>query len=185
METSRTKLGVVMLIVSEAIFFLLLILAYVYFHAYPDGGPSAADSLNPARTAVFSLFLIASSATVWFAGRRAAREGMLGPAPWIAATIALGLVFIAGQGAEWADLIAAGVTVNRNLFGTTFFTLTGFHGLHVLLGIVALAALAGLVAAGRLRGRAAQPIEAVSLYWHFVDAVWIVIFSVVYLGARV
>jgi heme/copper-type cytochrome/quinol oxidase subunit 3 len=181
MNYSKAKLGVAMFIISEANFFLLLILAYVYFHAYPDGGPTAASSLNPLRTAVFSTFLLTSSATIWMAGRRSARDGLVGAVPWLLATLVLGGIFIAGQAGEWVELIRAGVTVNRNLFGTTFFTLTGFHGLHVMVGLVAIGALAGLVARGKLR--VSQPLEAIGLYWHFVDAVWIVIFSIIYLGA--
>ncbi|MGH7865363.1 MAG: cytochrome c oxidase subunit 3, partial [Candidatus Binataceae bacterium] len=99
------------------------------------------------------------------------------------ATILLGFIFIVGQGEEWAGLVRNGVTVSRNLFGTTFFTLTGFHGLHVIIGLIALAALAGIVMAGKLRGRVKEPLEAIGIYWHFVDAVWIVIFSIIYLGA--
>jgi len=185
MNYSRSKLGVGMFILSEANFFLLLILAYVYFHAYPNGGPTAAGSLDPLRTGVFSIFLLASSATMWMAGRRTHRDGIAGPGPWLIATIVLGFIFIVGQGEEWVGLIHNGVTVSRNLFGTTFFTLTGFHGLHVIAGLIALAALAGIVMAGKLRGRVQEPLEAIGIYWHFVDAVWIVIFSIIYLGAAV
>jgi heme/copper-type cytochrome/quinol oxidase subunit 3 len=98
-------------------------------------------------------------------------------------TFALGAVFLVGQGLEYAALLRSDVTISRDLFGTTFFTLTGFHGLHVFIGLLMISLLTGIT----LRGRRGQPrpgaVEAVSIYWHFVDAVWVVIFSVVYLWA--
>src|SRR2546430_17307561 len=100
---------------------------------------------------------------------------------WVVATIALGMIFLLGQGSEYARLLANGIGPERALFGTTFFTLTGLHGLHVLAGLAALAAL--LAAKLRRPGAlSAVAFEAVGLYWHFVDAVWVVVFSVVYLG---
>ena len=104
-----------------------------------------------------------------------------GSRSWLVATIALGAVFLAGQGSEYARLLASGIGPGRELFGTTFFTLTGLHGVHVLGGLVALFAL---LAAHIRRRSGLRPVafEAVGLYWHFVDAVWVVVFSVVYLG---
>ena len=102
---------------------------------------------------------------------------------WLLATVGLGAVFLCGQGREYAQLLREHVTISRNLFGTTFFTLTGFHGLHVLIGLVALAILLGLALAGGFKDPRAPGVGAVGLYWHFVDAVWIVIFAVVYPGA--
>ena len=92
----------------------------------------------------------------------------------------LGAVFLTGQGNEYASLIGEDVTISRDLFGTTFFTLTGFHGLHVLIGLIMLGTLFGL----ELKRKVPNPskaMESVSIYWHFVDAVWIIIFPVVYL----
>jgi heme/copper-type cytochrome/quinol oxidase subunit 3 len=100
---------------------------------------------------------------------------------WLVATIVLGAVFLLGQGSEYARLLGEGIGPGSALFGTTFFTLTGLHGLHVLGGLVALGALLASVLA---RPRAVAPVawEAVGVYWHFVDAVWVVVFSVVYIG---
>jgi heme/copper-type cytochrome/quinol oxidase subunit 3 len=109
---------------------------------------------------------------------RVALIGTIGPI----LTIGLGAVFLFGQGREYAQLLREHVTISSNLFGTTFFTLTGFHGLHVLIGLVALAILLGLALAGDFKDPEAPGVGAVGLYWHFVDAVWIVIFTIVYLG---
>jgi hypothetical protein len=124
---SRSKLAVSLFILSEANFFLMLIIAYVYYHAIPVGGPTAANSLDPWRTGEFSLALFASSATMWMADRSLRASRRAGHLFWLFITIALGVIFLFGQGNEYARLISSGVTWSRNLFGTTFFTLTGFH----------------------------------------------------------
>jgi len=169
---NRTLLGVAIFVASESVFFLAIVLAYV---AYRDAGLATAKAnLDIGRTAIFSIALFASSATMIFAAR--GRSGL-----WLAATMALGAIFLVGQGSEYARLLGEGIGPGSALFGTTFFTLTGLHGLHVLGGLVALAAL---FTASRRRARAVGPVawEAVGLYWHFVDAVWVVVFSVVYIG---
>jgi heme/copper-type cytochrome/quinol oxidase subunit 3 len=181
----KAKLAVGLFILSEANFFLLLIISYVYYHAYPGAGPTAASALNPIRTGLFSILLFASSATMLLAASSYRARAHRATLVWLIATVALGAMFLLGQGLEYAGLYERGVAVNRNLFATTFFTLTGFHGLHVFIGLFAIAIVAGLAATGRLVGseREADAFEAVGIYWHFVDAVWIVIFSVVYLWA--
>jgi heme/copper-type cytochrome/quinol oxidase subunit 3 len=172
LATDRALLGVVIFIASESIFFLAIVLAYV---AYRDSGlPTAKANLDIVRTAIFSIALFASSGTMALAARGRS-------AGWLAATMILGAIFLVGQGSEYARLLAEGIGPASALFGTTFFTLTGLHGIHVLAGLVALAAL---FAANLPRARAVSAVawEAVGLYWHFVDAVWVVVFSVVYLG---
>jgi heme/copper-type cytochrome/quinol oxidase subunit 3 len=172
LTTDRNLLGIVIFIASESVFFLAIVLAYV---AYRDSGlATARANLDVGRTAIFSLALFASSGTMAVAARR--RSGA-----WLAATLVLGAVFLVGQGSEYARLLAEGIGPGSALFGTTFFTLTGLHGIHVLAGLVALAAL---FTAKLSRGPAVRAVawEAVGLYWHFVDAVWVVVFSVVYLG---
>lgn len=177
----KNKLGVGLFIVSEANFFLILIIAYVYFHLQPSQGPSAANSLNPMRTLAFSICLFLSSATVYLAGRsfRLGRGG--GVRLWLVLTVVLGAIFLFGQSREYLGLFAQQITVSTNLFSTTFFTLTGFHGLHVLIGLCALGTLLGVALSGRFDRIKPAGFEAVSMYWHFVDAVWVVIFAVVYL----
>ena len=169
-------------IASEAVFFIVLILAYVVYHRT---SPSAADAyryLDVPRTAVFTACLIFSSFTMHHAGIHL-KIGRRRPAlAWLLATIVLGTVFLAGQGSEYVTLISEDVTISRDLFGTTFYTLTGFHGFHVFIGLIMLGTLFGL----ELKQRVTSPseaVESISIYWHFVDAVWLVIFPVIYLWA--
>src|SRR5256714_6269584 len=167
----RVLLGVVIFIASESIFFLAIVLAYV---AYRDAGLATAKAnLDVVRTAIFSIALFASSGTMALAARGRS-------AAWLAATMILGAIFLVGQGSEYARLLGEGIGPGSALFGTTFFTLTGLHGIHVLAGLVALAAL---LTAHLRRARAVGGVawEAVSFYWHFVDAVWVVVFTVVYI----
>jgi heme/copper-type cytochrome/quinol oxidase subunit 3 len=177
----KTKLGVGLFLLSEANFFLILLVAYVYFHSLRASGPSAANSLNPLHTLAFSICLFLSSATIHLAGRSFKLGEHRDAGLWLALTVALGAIFLFGQTHEYLGLFAHGVTISTNLFGSTFFTLTGFHGLHVLFGLCALAALLGIAMSGRLAEVKPSGFEAVSMYWHFVDAVWVVIFAVVYL----
>lgn len=177
----KNKLGISLFLLSEANFFLMLILAYIYYHGISVNGPTAKTALHPITTAIYSLFLLASSFSIWraeknFKGRRHSRL-----CAWLLMTIILGVVFLFGQGKEYVELIRHHVTISRDLFGTTFFTLTGFHGLHVTVGLLALTILLGLALAGDFAQAQSVAVEVVALYWHFVDAVWVVIFSVVYL----
>lgn len=177
----RAKLGVGLFLFSEAWFFLILLLTYAYFHSLPADGPSAADSLNVSHTLVFSICLFLSSATVHQAARSFRKGDRGGVSRWLALTLALGAIFLFGQAREYLGLFAHSVTISTNLFGATFFTLTGFHGLHVLIGLVALGALLGIAMSGRFGEIKPSGFESVAMYWHFVDAVWVVIFTVVYL----
>jgi heme/copper-type cytochrome/quinol oxidase subunit 3 len=179
---SAAKTAVLSFIASETAFFALLIVAYVFYTATSRGGiASPQTSLDRVRTGIFTALLLASSITLW----RAEKSQQAGKRPrsiaWLAATLALGAVFLAGQATEYTRLLASGVTMNTNLFATTFFTLTGFHGLHVMAGLVALAIVLGLTLLGDRTGRMSQGLRVVGYYWHFVDVVWMVVFTVVYL----
>ena len=102
-----------------------------------------------------------------------------------AATIGLGVLFLLGTAYEWHELITRHhLTISRNLFGTTYYTLVGFHGLHVTAGVVVMLIMLGLALGRRLTGRDRTGVEMVSWYWHFVDGVWLVVFTVVYLVGR-
>jgi heme/copper-type cytochrome/quinol oxidase subunit 3 len=174
------RLAMLLFVASEAVFFILLIIAYVVYHATSPSAADASRYLDVPRTAVFTAFLIFSSFTM----RRADihfGNGRRRPAlAWLAATMALGTVFLMGQGSEYVSLIGNNVIISRDLFGTTFFTLTGFHGLHVFIGLIMLATLFGLKLKRGLT-TPSEAVESVSIYWHFVDAVWLIIFPVVYL----
>jgi heme/copper-type cytochrome/quinol oxidase subunit 3 len=177
----KTKVGVGLFILSEVGFFGVLVISYISFYMVPAHGPGAANSLNVVRTLFFSICLFLSSATIYMAGRSFRLGTPSAVGMWLALTVLLGGVFIAGQAVEYYGLLERGITLSTNLFGTTFFTLTGFHGLHVLVGLCALGTLLGVTISGRLPRINSSGFEAVSMYWHFVDAVWVVIFSVVYL----
>ncbi len=169
-------------IVSEGSFFLVLIFAYVFYNATLADGPTAASTLDVKKVGIYTACLLASSFTLWLSERAQHRADRAGATRWLAVTILLGLIFMVGQAREYVALYESGVTLSRNLFATTFFTLTGFHGLHVTVGLVALAIVLGRALAGDfVRRPASRILNNVGLYWHFVDVVWIVVFTVVYL----
>jgi cytochrome c oxidase subunit I len=173
-------------IASEAAFFLILVIAYVFFNlsgVAGAAGPSAASVLDVPKTAVFTGCLFASSFTLWMSEKNLEREAHGAAARWLLVTVALGAVFLVGQASEYLGLFHRGVGVATNLFATTFFTLTGFHGLHVTMGLVALLIVLGRLLAGDFRHHRSSVLRAVGLYWHFVDVVWLVVFSLVYLRA--
>ena len=165
-------------VVSETGFFVVLILSYVFFNLSTK---AAAAALDARTTGLFTACLLASSLTLVLAERSLARGGHRAFRAWMVSTVLLGCVFLAGQAREYLKLFDGGIAVSSSLFASTFFTLTGFHGLHVALGLVALGVVAGLGFAGSPRGGPGHALKAVGIYWHFVDAVWVVVFSIVYL----
>jgi cytochrome c oxidase subunit 3 len=174
-------LGMLLFISSEVMFFGSLFGAYFTVRAAAETWPTlGSPNLALLRPALFSAFLLASSVTMQLgvgAARRHNRRGLVG---WLAVTIALGAIFLLGQAWEYAKLTNEGFTLATNVFGTTFFTMTGFHGLHVLGGLGAIGLIA---AAARREGYGAGrigPVEAVSYYWHFVDVIWILLFATIY-----
>lgn len=185
MFSDQNRLGMLCFIVSEAMFFLLLVIAYVYYNqAARSQGLNPAGTLDVLRTGLFTVLLLSSSITAWLAGRHAHEGGDRKKLSlWLVVTIVLGVVFLAGQGYEYQELFHRGVTMSSNTFGSSFFTLTGFHGFHVFLGLLMLAGLLGFSMFGSASEPTHSAFESVSLYWHFVDGVWIVVFAVVYLWA--
>ncbi|MGD0812372.1 MAG: cytochrome c oxidase subunit I [Verrucomicrobiota bacterium] len=176
----KHEAGMLSFIASESIFFVMLILAYLYYNVIspPSGGPPLA--LDARKTGIFTLCLLASSATFWRAEKSLHRGQHDSFHRWLLATVLLGGVFMIGQGSEYAHLLHAGYAVNSSLFATAFFTLTGFHGLHVCVGLAALLILLRLAALGDFR-TSAPAVKSVGWYWHFVDMVWVAVFFVIYL----
>jgi len=178
----RGEVAMLLFLASESVFFVMLILAYVYFRRSPANPAGAGPGiLDVPRTAAFIACLLASSLTIWLAGRSLRQDRQRATQLWLAATVALLMIFMVRQGTEYLGLIDKHVTIDRDVFGTAFFTLTGFHGFHIFAGLVALVVVLELAMAGDFSPDHRSAVSAVSLYWHFVDIVWMVIFSVVYL----
>jgi cytochrome c oxidase subunit I len=180
---SKYKLAMGLFIMSESSFFAALILAYAFYRVSPAnaGGPDP-SVLDIKTTAVFSFSLWLSSATVWLSGRALKKGRQTQAWLWLALTIALGAVFIVGEGREWTDFFDRGVVASKDVWATSFFTLTGFHGFHVMIGLILLVVLFFLTLSGKFKHRLEPAgFESISWYWHFVDVMWVAIFSLVYL----
>ena len=180
MKYAPGRLLLSLFVFSESFFFVALIIAYVYYRNFTGATDTVAANLDPLKTGVFTLFLLGSSATAVVAERRLRRNDWRGYRVALAATVGLATVFLYGQAREYAGLYRKQITLSADVFGSSFFTLTGFHALHVLLGLIGLTVFLGL---GRGAGRplAAAGFGPMSLYWHFVDAVWVAVFFFVYL----
>ena len=178
---SNEKLGRWVFLGSECLLFGALISTYLVYKGRSISGPKPEAIFDIPYTSLSSFVLLLSSLTMVLA-LSACRRGD-GPRTriWLAVTALLGSIFIGGQVYEFTSFIREGLTIKTNLFGSSFFVLTGFHGVHVTLGILMLLALTGLSWRGKVGRHNAEVIEIVGLYWHFVDVVWIVIFTVVYL----
>ncbi len=181
----RYKVGMVCFLCSEAAFFGTLLAAYATYLGKSLVGPYPAEVLGYWIPAVNTVFLVSSSATVARASRMFARGKQRDFLLWLGATVALGVLFLGGTAWEWADLIGQdGLTLQRNLFGSTFFTLIGFHAGHVTLGLVTMLVLVGLTLGRQLEAGRSESVELFSWYWHFVDTVWIIIICLVYIVGR-
>ena len=173
----------VALIVAEASLFAVFVVAYLYDLGKSLSGPSPRDVLSV--PVVGTVCLLSSSVTVVLAVRALARGAVRRCGAWLLATVVLALVFLTGTAAEWRRLITReGLTIGTNLFGTTFYALVGLHASHVLVGLVMLALISLFAWRRALRPAHTERVELVSWYWHFVDAVWIVVLTVVYVIGR-
>jgi cytochrome c oxidase subunit 3/cytochrome o ubiquinol oxidase subunit 3 len=176
----NTKMGVWAFISSETIFFSALIVAYIAMHNKNISGPSPAI-LNIPITSVNTFILICSSFTMVSALAAVQHDRLARGRNFLIATFFLGLAFLGGQAYEFSSLAREGLSLSKNMFGATFFTLTGFHGAHVAIGLVWILFIFARFRARRLSGANYTALEMAGLYWHFVDLVWIIIFTVVYL----
>jgi cytochrome c oxidase subunit 3/cytochrome o ubiquinol oxidase subunit 3 len=166
---------------SECIFFGSLIASYLLYRGKSLVGPFPHDVYDIPYTSVSSFVLLMSSLTMVLALAAIQRGDHKGLRIWLLATAFLGMTFVGGQVFEFTVFMEEGLHLDTNLFGSTFFVLTGFHGAHVTIGILMLLSLFAMSAMGRLPQSSSLNVELVGLYWHFVDVVWIVIFTVVYL----
>ncbi len=176
----NVKLAMWVFLASECLLFGALIASYVLYRGASIKGPYPSDVFDIPYTSVSSFVLLASSLTMVLAVSAISRGDEARMRLWLLATAMLGMTFVGGQVYEFTAFVREGLTLKTNLFGTTFFVLTGFHGAHVTVGVLMLLSLAGLSQGGRLQQKPLT-VEIVGLYWHFVDIVWIVIFTVVYL----
>jgi cytochrome c oxidase subunit III len=183
MADLRGRVAMGCLIAAEAAIFSIFVVAYLFYVGKSLAGPKPEDVLH--APIVLSLCLLSSSLTI-HAGVTALRNGNVPAfARWWLLTLALGAVFLAGTAVEWHRLIYVdGLTIQANLFGTTYFSLVGLHAFHVTAGLAGLALGSTLALLGYVTPVHASRTDVFSLYWHFVDAVWVVVFLVVYVAGR-
>ena len=175
------KLGMWVFLSSEVIFFTALIATFLIYQGRSTAGPDA-TVLNIPLTGINTFILIVSSLTMVLSLDAAMKDQQMQLKVWLLATIGLGTVFLSIQGFEYWELWThEGLTPMVNLFGSAFYTLTSFHGTHVLVGVIMLTGLLIKSLGGNLGPKNYIPIELIGLYWHFVDLVWILIFTLVYL----
>ena len=178
---SNEKLAMWAFLGSECLLFGALLSTYFLYRGRNADGPRPEDVFDIPYTSVSSFVLLMSSLTMVLAVAAIQRGDHRRLRVWLLATALLGASFIAGQVYEFTSFIREGLTLRTNIFGSSFFVLTGFHGVHVTLGIVMLLSLWSLSLRGRITQERSETIEIAGLYWHFVDVVWIVLFTVVYL----
>ena len=179
----RGRVGIVGLIVAETAVFTIFVVAYLYYIGKSLSGPTPAEVLD--LPVVVSILLWSSSVTIHLAVR-ALRGGRVQTfVLWWFLTILLGALFLTGTGREWYRLIFDhGLTIRTNLFGTTFYSLVGLHAFHVTVGLLFFVVVLALALTGRIGREHAARTHVLAMYWHFVDAVWIVVFTVVYVVGR-
>ena len=180
---SRGRVGMTCLIGAESAVFTIFVVAYLFYVGKSLSGPTPAQVLE--LPLLNTMCLLSSSVTIGI-GVAALRGGRLAAfRGWWMATIVLALVFIGGTAREWARLMFdEGLTIRTNLFGTTFYSLVGLHAFHVIAGLACLGVVMALALAGRVEREHAERAEVLAMYWHFVDAAWVVVFSVVYVVGR-
>ncbi len=179
----RGKVAMACLIIAESAIFTIFVVAYLFYVGKSLTGPTPREVLE--TPIFFTVCLLSSSLTIHLASKlleRGKRGAFLGL--WFL-TIVLGGLFLFGTGQEWHRLIYEhGLTISTNLFGTTYYSLVGLHATHVAVGLLMLTIVLLFGLAGRVGQEQSARIEVLSMYWHFVDAVWVIVFSVVYVLGR-
>jgi cytochrome c oxidase subunit III len=180
---SRGRVGMFSLIVGETAIFTIFIVAYIYYIGKSLSGPTPQQVL---AVPIFNtICLLSSSLTIHFAIRALQRGSIAGFKLLWFLTLALGAIFLIGTGIEWHRLIyREGLTISTNLFGTTYYSLVGLHAFHVSAGLVGLFTVMVFALAAKVHQEHAERLDVFSLYWHFVDAVWVAVFTVVYIVGR-
>jgi cytochrome c oxidase subunit 3 len=180
---SKRRVGMSALIAGESAIFTIFVVAYVFYIGKSLFGPTPRQVLDV--PIVGTICLVSSSLTIWRAEKAIEEERIAGFTLWLAATITLAAVFLIKTILEWKKLIYHdGLTISTNLFGTTFYSLVGLHATHVVVGMFLLSSTFVCSLFGWVDSRQSERFGVIALYWHFVDAVWIVVFNVVYLIGR-
>jgi cytochrome c oxidase subunit 3 len=179
----RGIVGMACLIIAESAIFLIFVVAYIYYIGKSLSGPMPSQVLE--LPILGTVCLLSSSFTIHFAVGTLRKANLRGCTIGMAVTVLLGAIFLMATAREWYHLIHDyGLTIRTNLFGTTFYSLVGLHATHVAIGLTMLTIALALLLSGRLRQTHADRLEVLSLYWHFVDGVWVVVFLVVYVLGR-
>jgi cytochrome c oxidase subunit 3/cytochrome o ubiquinol oxidase subunit 3 len=180
---SRGTVGMACLIVAESAIFTIFVVAYLFYIGKSLSGPTPREVLEV--PVFFTICLLSSSITIHYAGKSLERDRRRAFLGWWLLTIVLGGLFMFGTAREWYRLIYEhGLTISTNLFGTTYYSLVGLHAFHVTVGLIMLTLVLAFGVAGRVRRSHASRVDVLALYWHFVDAVWVVVFTVVYVIGR-
>jgi cytochrome c oxidase subunit III len=179
----KGRVAMFTLIAAESAIFSIFVVAYIYYIGQSLSGPTPREVLD---LPIFNtIFLLSSSLTIWMAERALVRRAMSNFVLFWGLTILLGTIFLIGTGREWYKLITVDhLTISTNLFGTTYYSLVGLHALHVIVGLILLLVVFIFGVMRVLRPEDTKRVEVLSLYWHFVDCVWVVVFTVVYLIGR-
>jgi len=179
----RGRVGVLALILTESAFFSIFVVAYLFYVGKSLTGPFPREVLS--APIVNTICLLSSSVTIVLAIRSLRGGSITRFAGWWLATFALGFEFLAGTAIEWRRLIyREGLTIRSNLFGTTYYSLVGLHAIHVTIGLLLIALVMFFAVSGRMNRRHLERADILSWYWHFVDAVWVVVFLTVYVIGR-
>ncbi|MFM9225122.1 MAG: heme-copper oxidase subunit III [Actinomycetota bacterium] len=178
---SNNKLAMWLVLGSECLLFGGLISTYMLYRGRVSDGPHPSQVYDIPFTSVSSFVLLMSSLTMVLAVTAAQRNDDSKTNLWLTVTALLGATFIGGQVYEFTTFYREGMGFTTSLFTSSFYTLTGFHGVHVSVGVILLLATVGIIKRNKVTGNKAESVELVGLYWHFVDIVWIVIFTLVYL----
>jgi len=180
---SKGVVGMTCLIIAESAIFMIFVVAYLFYIGKSLSGPTPRQVLE--LPIVNTICLLSSSVTITFALRSLRNGNTRAFSGWWLATILLGAYFLFCTGHEWHRLIyQKGLTLQTNLFGTTFYSLVGLHASHVLIGLIALLIVMAFAFAGLVKKEHTERAHVLALYWHFVDTVWIVVFTVVYIIGR-
>jgi cytochrome c oxidase subunit 3 len=180
---SRGRVGMISLIAAESAMFTIFVVAYVFYLGKSLSSPAPKEVLT---VPIFATVCLLSSSLSIHLSVRALRNAKVGIfAAWWFVTMALGAIFLIETGREWQKLIFhEGFTISTNLFGTTYYSLVGLHAFHVTVGLFIIAVVMAFTLLGKVTPKYTERLEVFSLYWHFVDYVWVVVFTVVYVIGR-